>query len=118
MVTVINSVQQIMTALQTAETENENFILVMKAVFPWHFVRLTYDVRAGSLFSTERKNSKGTRPQELQSDAGANTLQSTGRSRGRPQTPSHLSKVARTPPQQVFYHISYSDKAPFCMQLI
>jgi hypothetical protein len=37
MVTLINSVQQIMTALQTAETENENCILVMKVVLAFAF---------------------------------------------------------------------------------
>jgi hypothetical protein len=120
MVTLINSVQQIMTDLQTAETENENFILVMKAVLPWRFVRLTYHVRAGSLFSTERRNSKGTKPQEFalryRLMRGPIPCKArVGRGAGRLHTPSHLSKVARTPQQKVFYRISYSDKAPFCM---
>jgi hypothetical protein len=37
MVALINSVQQIMAALQTAEAENENCILVMKAVLALAF---------------------------------------------------------------------------------
>jgi hypothetical protein len=62
MVTPINLLRQIMTALHTAEAENENFILVMKAVLPWRFVRLIYHVRA-DLFSplrggTEREQSR------------------------------------------------------------
>jgi predicted type IV restriction endonuclease len=120
MVTLSNLLQQIITALQTAETENENFILVMKAVLPWRFVRLIYHVRARSRFSTKRRNSKGTKSQE--SAVRYNLIRGpipckaqVGRGAGRMQTPSHLSKVARTPPQQVFYHISYSDKAPFYM---
>jgi hypothetical protein len=55
-VTSINSVQQIMTALQTVEAENDNFNLAMEAALPWRFVRLTSHIRAGSLFSANRRN--------------------------------------------------------------
>jgi hypothetical protein len=86
MVTHINPLQQFMPALQTAETQNETKSNGMKL---------------GCCAS--------------QSDAGPNTVRGTDWSRSRPQTPLHVSKEAKVPPQQVLCHVLYSDEVPFGM---